>query len=231
MTKYLSKYYYENLLYNQNKTAKPNAVWVADITTLRLFRDQKAHVFLCIDIHTNIIVASTISKKTITAHQITKTLEKAIEKRFKILPVKKLIINTDRETQFSSKAYNNFVERYKTYFLPSMARENTPTDNAVAERFTRTFKEHEIYNMAIEEEISGALAVEPNFNSYRACLNKYVKSLNNKPNSKAKAGPHKQDMHAMATTMLMLEPNQPKATSEHTGEDLCLKHMEQYKGG
>jgi transposase InsO family protein len=225
MTRYLSKYYYENVLYNQNKTAKPNYVWVADITTLKLFRNQKAYVFLCIDIYTNILIASTISKKTITTHQITKILEKAIEKRFKILPVKKLIINTDRGTQFSSKAYNNFVENYKNYFLPSMARENTPTDNAVAERFIRTFKEHAIYNMTIEEEISGALAVKPNFHSYRACLNKYVRSLN----SKAEAGPHKYDTHAMTATMLMLEPNHPKATSEHIGENLRLKHVEQYK--
>jgi hypothetical protein len=47
------KYYYENLLSNQNLTATTNIAWVADITTLRLFRDQKAYVFLCIDIHTN----------------------------------------------------------------------------------------------------------------------------------------------------------------------------------
>jgi integrase len=93
----------------------------------------------------------------------------------------------------------------------------------------RTFKEHTIYNMTIEEEISGALAIESNFHSYRACLNKYVRSLNNKPNSKAKAGPHKQDTHAVTATMLMLEPNHPKATSEHIGEDLRLKHVEQYK--
>lgn len=224
-----SKFYYENHLFNQNQTAKPNVVWAADITTLKLFTNQKAYVFLCIDIHTNIIVASTISKTTITTDQITRTLGKAIEKRFKIPPIKKLIINTDRGTQFSSRAYNNFVEKYKNYFLPSMARENTPTDNAVAERFMRTFKEHAIYNTTIEEDISGALALQSSFNSYKACLNKYVKSLNLKPNSKAKAGPQKQDTHAVTATMLMLEPNHPKATSAHIGEDLRLTYVEQYK--
>lgn len=44
------KYYYENLLSNQNLTAKTNVVWAADITVLNLFRDKKAYVFLCIDI-------------------------------------------------------------------------------------------------------------------------------------------------------------------------------------
>jgi hypothetical protein len=77
--------------------------------------------------------------------------------------------------------------------------------------------------------MSGALSVKPNFNFYRACLNKYVRSSNSKPNSEAKAGPHKQGTPAMAAIMLMLEPNHPKATSEHIGEDLRLKHVEQYK--
>jgi transposase InsO family protein len=172
MTKCLSKYYYENVLCNQNKTAKPNVVWVADITMLKLFRNQKAYVFLCIDIHTNIIVASNISKKTITTHQITKILEKAIEKRFQILPVKKLIINTDRGTQFFSKTYNNFTENYKNYFLPSMARENTPTDNAVAERFMRTFKEHSINGKTLQEFIFDELKLYGEVKSYRKVINK-----------------------------------------------------------
>lgn len=36
-------------------------------------------------------------------------------------------------------------------------------------------------------------------------------------------------MHAVAAPILMLEPNHPKATSEHIGEDLRLKHVEHYK--
>ena len=52
-----------------------------------------------------------------------------------------------------------------------MSRENTPTDNAVAERFMRTFKEHQvngrIFEQAIQESfISGS-------KSYRNILNIY----------------------------------------------------------
>ena len=61
-----------------------------------------------------------------------------------------------------------------------MARENTPTDNSVAERFLRTFKDHKIYNTTIEEKLSNSIPIEPNFKSYRATLNKYVNSLNRK---------------------------------------------------
>lgn len=50
----MRKYYYENLLSNQNVTAKTNVVWVADMTTLKLFNEQNIQVFLCIDLHTNL---------------------------------------------------------------------------------------------------------------------------------------------------------------------------------
>lgn len=58
-----------------------------------------------------------------------------------------------------------------------MARENTPTDNYVTERFMRTFKNHKIYNTTIEEKLSNSIAIEPDFRSYKATLNKYVNSL------------------------------------------------------
>ena len=145
------KYYYENLLSNQNLTATTNITWVADITTLRLFRGQKVFVFLCIDIHTNYIVASLISKQTITTRGITRSLERSINQRLKISGKKKLIIHTDRGTQFSSQAYNNFIKHFEAFIKPSMPRENTPTDNAVAERFMRTFKKHLINGKTFEQ--------------------------------------------------------------------------------
>jgi len=59
------KFYYNNLLSNQNITARPDLVWVADITHVELRHSKKLYVFLCIDIHTNTIIAHTISKNTI----------------------------------------------------------------------------------------------------------------------------------------------------------------------
>ena len=60
-----------------------------------------------------------------------------------------------------------------------MARENTPTNNSVAEKFMKTFKNHKIYNTTIEEEIFNNITMDFNFRYYRATLNKYVNSLNN----------------------------------------------------
>ena len=164
------KYYYENVLFNQNLTATTNITWVADITTLRLFRGQKAYVFLCIDIYTNYVLASLISTRIITSQSILRRLERAINQRLKTSDKRKLIIHSDRGTQFSSKTYNNFIKKYEKYFVPSTARENTPTDNSVAERFMRTFKQHKIYNTSIEEKLSNSIAIDPNFRSYRATL-------------------------------------------------------------
>lgn len=83
---------------------------------------------------------------------------------------RKLIIHSNTGTQFSSKTDNNFTKKYEKYFVPSTARENTPTDNSVAERFMRTFKQHKIYNTSIEEKLSNSIAIDPNFRSYRATL-------------------------------------------------------------
>lgn len=103
----MNKYYYENVLANENITAKTNVAWVADITEIELDQQKKLYVFLCVDVHSNIVIA-TISQSIITSHAIVRTLSKAIEKRFVSRPIRKVIVHTDRGTQFSSKAYNCF---------------------------------------------------------------------------------------------------------------------------
>lgn len=225
----MGKYYYENVLSNQNVTAKTNIVWVADITTLNLSMGQKVYVFICIDVHTNYVISSIISKCTITSQKIIKSLEKCVQQRIKNSSKRKVIIHTDRGTQFSSKSYNMFIEKYNEYFIPSMARENTPTDNSVAERFMRTFKEHKIYDTTIEEKLSNKILIEPNFRSYRAVLNEYVNSLNNKPNRKSIVAPSKHDKDVSAAAMLMREPKYSQSKSKYIGEDFRMDEVEKFK--
>ena len=105
----MGKYYYENVLANQNITAKANIAWVADITEIELDKQKKLYIFLCVDIHSNNIIASNISRKILLSSAIVKSLSKAIEKRFLAKPIQKVIVHTDRGTQFSSKTYNNFI--------------------------------------------------------------------------------------------------------------------------
>jgi len=223
------KYYYENVLASQNITAKPNIVWVADITTLRT-SDKNFHAFLCTDIHTNRVVAHLVRSNDIDSKAIINVLTKAIDKRFVVAPKTKLIIHTDRGTQFSSQAYKNFTERFQDYFLPSMSRENTPTDNAVAERFMKTFKEHKTDGIRIEDLLTRCILENPNFRNSRSILNQYVKSLNKKPNKKSlHVSPERHDKQTFMASMLMAEPTYPKAFSKHFGDDFRFDEISKFK--
>ena len=113
----MKKYYYENVLANENITAKTNIAWVADITEIELYQHKKLYVFLCVDVHSNVIIANSISRKTITSSAIVRSLSKGIEKRFGAEPKRKVIIHTDRGTQFSSQAYNNFIKHFEACLL------------------------------------------------------------------------------------------------------------------
>lgn len=75
------KFYYENILANQNYTAKPNLVWVGDITSFELDQSKKVYVFFCIDIFTNRIIASLFRTKPIVAREIVQKLNQAVTKR------------------------------------------------------------------------------------------------------------------------------------------------------
>lgn len=41
----MNKYYYENVLANQNYVAKPNTAWAADFTSFELDENKKVPVF------------------------------------------------------------------------------------------------------------------------------------------------------------------------------------------
>jgi putative transposase len=97
---------------------------------------------------------------------IVKCLEQAIDKRFRIVPRTPVIIHTDRGTQFSSKKYREFTKRYKKFFILSMSRAARPTDNPVAERLMRTFKEHSINGKTLQEFIFDELELYGEVNSF-----------------------------------------------------------------
>jgi transposase InsO family protein len=211
------KYYYENILASQNIIAKPNIVWSADITTLRTL-DKSFHVFLCNDIYTNRVVAHLVRSTSIDSKAIVSVLAKALDKRFVVTPKIKLIVHTDRGTQFSSQVYKNFTERLQEYFLLSMSSENTPTDNAAAERFMKTFKEHKIDGITIEDRLTQCTLENRNFRNSRSILNQYVRSLNKKLNNKSlNLSPERHDKQTFMVSMLMTEPTYRRVFSKHFG--------------
>ena len=221
--------YYENILANHNYVAKPDSVWAADITSFDLGK-RKIYVFFCIDIFSNRVLTSVFKTKKIPSSDIIKKLEDVIDKRFPIRPRREVIIHTDRGSQFTSKAYNDFVKANEGFMLPSMSRANTPKDNAVAERFIRTFKEHKIDNKTFQEELLNQLEINSKFRGYRKIFNHYVKNLDLKPNTKSKMkSPEQHDDDSRLASMLMIEPKYSKALSELYGTDFRREHIDGFK--
>jgi transposase InsO family protein len=167
-----------------------------------LDENKKLFVFLCVDIHTNLCISS---QKTFTSHAIIKCLSKAIDKRFSIKPKRKVILDTDRGTQFSSRAYRNFTLQYKEFMTPSMSRPNTLTDNGVAKRYMRTFKEHKVNGKIFEQIVQESFL--SGSKSYRRTVNIFIKSVNNRPNKKSLLkSPERHDTDVIVASTLMNEP-------------------------
>lgn len=224
------KYYYNNELNNQNITAKPNIAWVADITTVEIDEDVKLHVFLLIDIHTNTVIGFAVSRDVFKSHRIIKAISQALDRRFHYPPKTKVIIHTDRGSQFSSGLYKKFTEVYNQFFLPSMSRERTPKDNAVAERFMRTFKEHKIDGIKLNRKLYLETHAFGQRRSYRSIVKRYIDSLNEAPNLKSGSkAPHKHDMDSKTASMFMVEPIHTKGFSNRFGEDQRRGEINRYK--
>jgi integrase/recombinase XerD len=151
-----------------------------------------------------------------------------------MVPKIKAIMHTDRGTQFSSECYNKFIKQFEKFVQPSMSRENTPTDNAVAERYMRTFKEHKIEGKTIEQALQEIVLTSNNANAnakiFRSILNKFFKSLNRTPNNKSLIkNPEKHDKDVSTASLFMVEPKYPKAFSEHIREDSRRSEIIKYK--
>lgn len=218
----MAKIYYDNLLANQNFTAKSNLVWTADITEIILENEIKIYVFLCIDIHTNTTITYCLSIRIVKSSAIVKKLSKEMDKRFWVEPENKLIIDTDRGTQFSSKTYNNFIKKYNAFMLLSMSRENTPTDNAVVERFMRTFKDHLIDGVKLQEALFNC-----EFKSCKTIRRKYVENLNRTPNNQtAQKGSGIANNRVTVASMLMRDT---KAFSKYLEGDPRSDQIIKYK--
>lgn len=99
---------------------------------------------MCIDRYSNKIVAAIFKIRTITTIDIIRKLDLAIKKRIPIKSKIKLILHTERGTQFSNSKYNEFLEKNNDLLVGSISKANSPKDNTVIERFIRTFKEHKI---------------------------------------------------------------------------------------
>ena len=224
------RYYYQNILSNENHVAQPNLVWAADITSFKLDKSKKIYCFFCIDIFSNRVVAAIFRTRTINTSSIIVKLQQVINKRLPVRPIRKVILHIDRGTQFSNLKYHQFLTENKDFIVGSMSQANSPKDNAVIERFIRTFKEHKIKGLTFQEQVSSQIEQNPKFRGYRNIFKLYLRSLDLKPNKKSGIRtPQSYDLGNSVASKLMIQPQHPKAFSEHYGEDFRRTYINKFK--
>jgi putative transposase len=121
---------------------RPNQVWSIDISYIGT---PNGFVYLTaiIDWHSRFIVGYTISN-TLQADVVTRVVKNAVYKYGK-----PEIINSDQGVQFTSQAYIELIQSFKTTKI-SMDGKGRATDNIAIERFFRSFKWERLYLMCPE---------------------------------------------------------------------------------
>lgn len=119
------------------KVDRVNQVWGIDITYCGL-PNGYLYLVAIIDWYSRYIVGWAISN-TISTDFVKQTVQEAIT-----VHGKPEIINSDQGSQFTSKAYIECIKGYETIKI-SMDGKGQATDNAITERFFRSYKWERLY--------------------------------------------------------------------------------------
>ena len=122
-----------NVLNREFTQASPNRAWVSDITYVWTVRGW-LHLAVVMDLYSRRIVGWCVDK-TMTQALVIRALRMAINLR---QPKAGLIHHSDRGSQYASEAYQALLKQHG--ILPSMSRKGNCWDNAVMERFFKSYK-------------------------------------------------------------------------------------------
>jgi putative transposase len=125
---------FPNLIRNLVIT-RPNQVWVADITYIRLGR-QFIYLAVILDAFTRAVRGWHLSR-SLESKELT---QEALKMALKHHPAPE-IHHSDQGKQYAAKTYRDLLPKSTKI---SMSAVGTPTDNALVERFMRTLKEEHI---------------------------------------------------------------------------------------
>lgn len=125
---------YPNLLKGL-EIVRPNQVWVADLTYIRLQR-QFVYLAVLLDVFTRAIRGWELSGS------LSEELTKAALQRA-LVQGHPEIHHSDQGVQYAAHGYVQLLQGAQVQI--SMAAKGTPTQNAFVERFMRTLKEEEVY--------------------------------------------------------------------------------------
>jgi len=125
---------YPNLLKGL-EIVRPNQVWAADLTYIRLQR-QFVYLAVLLDVFTRAIRGWELSGS------LSEELSKAALQRA-LAYAHPEIHHSDQGVQYAAHGYVQLLQGAQVQI--SMAAKGTPTENAFVERFMRTLKEEEVY--------------------------------------------------------------------------------------
>ena len=150
------------------KASRPNQIWVADSTYIRL-RSEDVFLAIIMDQYSRSIRGYHLSR-SLGQELVLLTLEHALQ----CYPAPE-IHHSDQGTQYAAKAYVKRLQAAGTQI--SMAAVGKPSENGYAERLIRTIKEEEVYlsdykNMAdARQQIGHFIDVEYQYNRIHSGLN------------------------------------------------------------
>jgi transposase InsO family protein len=139
-----------NLIKNNKKTKKydwehkysnqayaPDELWQIDITYLK-YKNKNVYQLSFIDVYSRFIVLS-VTLLNMQADTISSILKKFLEKNIKKLK-NKPILQSDNGSSFISSEFRSVIGKYN--IIHNTINPGTPTENAIIERWHRTFKEN-----------------------------------------------------------------------------------------
>lgn len=139
---------------------RSGALWVSDITYIRLFRDEFAYLSLVIDAYSRKIVGFHLSE-SLSADSCILALQMALADQ---APAKdSLIHHSDRGAQYCSHLYTGLL--LSQHIGISMTQSGDPRDNAIAERVNGILK-HELLQDIYPDMRSASRDVEKAIDIY-----------------------------------------------------------------
>lgn len=142
-------------LYRNVIPTRPDVVWIADITYIRLAVGF-CYLAAILDACSRRVVGYALSREIDTQLTLA-ALEAAVDNRH---PPRGCICHSDRGCQYASTQYRAALDRHG--LVGSMSRTANPYDNAQAESFMKTLKTEDVY-LASYETFEDVAALLPRF--------------------------------------------------------------------
>ena len=151
----------DNLLGQNFSVHKSNAVWLADLTYIRV-GGKWCYLAAVLDLARRKLVGWSIGTRP-KARLAYQALKMAIHREN---PKHGLIHHSDRGSQYTSKEYRELLETNQ--ILGSMSRKGNPYDNAPMESFFRLLKVEHVYKRSFASLTQAATSLKKWFDYYNS---------------------------------------------------------------